>query len=63
MNVIAAVMLIFLEEEDVFWGLVAIVERILPKGYYSTTMVGAQVGGGEQRLCFFPVRAATRSLP
>lgn len=43
MNMIAATGLLFLEEEDTFWMLVAVIEQILPDGYFSTSMIGSQV--------------------
>lgn len=41
MNMVAAVLLLFLDEDMAFWGLVAIVEHLLPKHYYNTTMIGS----------------------
>jgi hypothetical protein len=41
MNMVAAVLLLFLDEGMAFWGLVAIVEHLLPKHYYNTTMIGS----------------------
>lgn len=37
---IAAVLLLFLDEETAFWGVVAVVEHILPPKYYTQTMIG-----------------------
>lgn len=42
LNRLAAVALLFLNEEDAFWCLVAIVEYLLPQDYYSSAMVAAQ---------------------
>ncbi|KAK3612580.1 hypothetical protein CHS0354_042080 [Potamilus streckersoni] len=42
LNRLAAIALLFLSEEDAFWCIVAIVERILPQDYYSHTMIAAQ---------------------
>ena len=36
-------MLIFMGEDDVFWLLVTIVERMLPEDYYTRSMVGTYV--------------------
>ena len=40
LNFIAGVMLLFLQEEDAFWLLVTVVETLLPKDYFSKSMVG-----------------------
>lgn len=42
MNFLAGLLLLFMEEEDVFWCLGAMVEDLLP-GYFSLSMVAAQV--------------------
>jgi len=42
-NRIAAIALLFMNEEDAFWALVYIVEVVMPQMYYSKQMVGAQV--------------------
>jgi hypothetical protein len=36
-------MLIFMQEEDAFWLLVTVVEKLLPKDYYTKSMVGTYV--------------------
>lgn len=41
-GVIAASLLLFLEEEDSFWMMATIVEDILPASYYSSTLLGIQ---------------------
>ena len=43
---IAALLLLHVDEETAFWGLSAVVEKILPSDYYSTTMAGALVSCG-----------------
>ncbi|XP_022094216.1 TBC1 domain family member 2B-like [Acanthaster planci] len=42
LNRVAAISLLFLDEEDAFWCLVAIVECIMPADYYSKTLIGSQ---------------------
>lgn len=41
-GVIAASLLLFLEEEDSFWMMATIVEDLLPASYYSSTLLGIQ---------------------
>jgi hypothetical protein len=36
-------MLIFMQEEDAFWLLVTVVEKLLPPDYYTRSMVGTYV--------------------
>lgn len=43
MNRLAAVALLFLSEEDAFWCLVAIIETIMPRDYYTHNLLGAHV--------------------
>ena len=45
---IAASLLLFLEEEDTFWMMCAIIEDLLPASYYSSTLLGIQVRGHAQ---------------
>ncbi|XP_060082092.1 TBC1 domain family member 2B-like [Ylistrum balloti] len=42
LNRLVAIGLLFLEEEEAFWLIVAIVEHIMPKDYYSKTLIAAQ---------------------
>ena len=41
MNRLVAILLLFLKEEDAFWGLVAIIESLLPAQYYDRTLIAA----------------------
>jgi hypothetical protein len=43
LNRIVAILLLFLSEEDAFWGLVYIVEKLMPSDYYGHQLTGAQV--------------------
>ena len=40
---VAACLLLFLEEDDAFWMMCAIIEDLLPASYFSTTLLGVQV--------------------
>ena len=40
MGMIAANLLLFMEEEQAFWLMCAIVEDLLPASYYSSTLMG-----------------------
>ena len=42
LNRLAAIALLFLEEEDAFWCLVAIVHCHLPRDYYDRSLLGSQ---------------------
>jgi hypothetical protein len=42
MGTIVASLLLFVEEEDAFWLMCAIIEDILPASYYSHTLIGVQ---------------------
>ena len=42
-NRIAAIALLFLNEEDAFWLLVYIVDVVMPVNYYTKQLIGAQV--------------------
>ncbi len=52
MNFIAGVMLLFLEEESVFWLLTALIENILPPDYYAH--VRERTATGRERTCITP---------
>uniref|UniRef100_A0A8B9PTQ1 Small G protein signaling modulator 3 n=1 Tax=Apteryx owenii TaxID=8824 RepID=A0A8B9PTQ1_APTOW len=39
---VAASLLLFLEEEDAFWMMCAIIEELVPASYFSTTLMGVQ---------------------
>ncbi|XP_071135491.1 TBC1 domain family member 2B-like isoform X1 [Mytilus edulis] len=43
LNRLAAISLLFLSEEEAFWNLVAIVDFLMPRDYYSKTLLAAQV--------------------
>ena len=42
MGMIAGTLLLFCEEEDVFWSMICIIENLLPASYYSSNLWGAQ---------------------
>ena len=39
---IAASLLLFLEEEESFWMMCAVVEDLVPASYFSSTLIGVQ---------------------
>ncbi|KAM9324878.1 small G protein signaling modulator 3 [Gastrophryne carolinensis] len=41
-GMVAACLLLFLEEEDAFWMMCALVEDLVPASYFSTTLLGVQ---------------------
>ncbi|GFY35898.1 TBC1 domain family member 2A [Trichonephila clavipes] len=42
MNFLVGMMLLFVDAEDAFWCLVAIVERYFPSSYFDQNLIGAQ---------------------
>ncbi|EDO34197.1 predicted protein, partial [Nematostella vectensis] len=42
LNRLVAIAMLILKEEEAFWCLVAIVEHIMPKDYFSRTLLAAQ---------------------
>ncbi|KAG7473390.1 hypothetical protein MATL_G00095280 [Megalops atlanticus] len=43
LNRLAAIALLYLDQEDAFWCLVAIIEVFMPRDYYTKTLLGSQV--------------------
>lgn len=43
LNRLAAIALLYLDQEDAFWCLIAIVEVFMPRDYYTKTLLGSQV--------------------
>ncbi|EGD78515.1 hypothetical protein PTSG_09213 [Salpingoeca rosetta] len=43
LNMIAGLLLLIVDEETAFWGLVAAVHHLQPKDYYTSSMLGVQV--------------------
>ncbi|GIY41206.1 TBC1 domain family member 2B [Caerostris darwini] len=43
LNRLAAIALLFMDEEDAFWCLVAIIKFIMPDGYYTRTLISSHV--------------------
>ncbi|XP_034032340.1 TBC1 domain family member 2B [Thalassophryne amazonica] len=43
LNRLAAIALLYLDQEDAFWCIIAIVEVFMPRDYYTKTLLGSQV--------------------
>nr|XP_046249384.1 TBC1 domain family member 2B [Scatophagus argus] len=43
LNRLAAIALLYLDQQDAFWTLIAIVEVFMPRDYYTKTLLGSQV--------------------
>jgi hypothetical protein len=57
LNRIVAILLLFLSEEDAFWGLVYIVEELMPSDYYGQQLAGAQIDQVSAKVRWFQLYA------
>jgi hypothetical protein len=56
LNRIAAVALLFMNEEDAFWCLCMIIDRLMPADYYSRSLMGAQIDQVILFIIFFSLK-------
>lgn len=59
---LVAVALLYLDQEDAFWSLVAIVEVFMPRDYYTKTLLGSQVNTQSQIFSSYTSNVSSSSL-